>query len=356
MAIDTSFSNHEKVDHKKEEDPVKEEPFVAPEEDTPEDDTHLKYPYRIVTFFLPPGFHNWRNAIRFSAEFFFFSKFNRRVAKARGAMFGGATVMSKRQEMRIHEELLVLTQPEEELLRCAGLDTYLMIRFARFGFDVCFYPFLFACATVFPVYFSCDIEKIFQGVNGGEVIASATGVIDGFFSLTINRIPKGSWKMYWIVVFNFFLYFFVLRRLWLEWEIIIKLRHRFLSNGDENFHNNPTYLKKYRNSVIVECVPKSQRSDMKIRETFEQLFPGQIENAEMFIDTMELEGVLDKRRGYIEKYEAAEAKYQWIHWKYYNGQRDCCTKEPSEPKVNASSLNVNTHDCTHTCTISFESD
>ena len=50
---------------------------------------------------------------------------------------------------------------------------------------------------------------------------------------------------------------------------------------------------------------------------------------------MELEGVLYKWRGYIEKYEAAEAKYQWIHWKYYNGQRDCCTKEPSEPKVNA---------------------
>jgi hypothetical protein len=296
----------------------------------------LKYPHRLMTFFLPPGSHNWTNALRFVGEFFFFTKFNRRVAKARGAMFGGAAVISRRQEMRIHEELIVLTPAEEELLRCAGLDTYLMIRFARFGFDVCFYPFLFACATVFPIYLSCDIDKIFQVQSeSGEVLASASVnmVIDGFFSLTINRIPPGSWKMYWVVVFNFFLYFFVLRRLWLEWEIIIKLRHRFLSNGDENFHKNPTYLMKYRNSVFVECVPKPQRSDRNIREVFEQLFPGQIANAEMLIDTMELENVLDKRRVFIEKFESAEAKYQYQHWKYYNGQRDCCMKEPAEPKV-----------------------
>jgi hypothetical protein len=306
--------------------------LVAPENDVP-----LKYPYRLVTFFLPPGFHNWTNALRFVGEFIFFTKFNRRVAKARGAVFGGTAVMSKRQEMRIHEELIVLTPAEEELLRCAGLDTYLMIRFARFGFDVCFYPFLFACATVFPIYLSCDIDKIFQiECESGEVLASANSVIDGFFSLTINRIPPGSRKMYWVIAFNFFLYFFVLRRLWLEWEIIIKLRHRFLSNGDENFHKNPTYLMKYRKSVIVECVPKAQRSDRNIRQVFEQLFPGQIANAEMLIDTMELEDVLDKRRAFIEKFESAEAKYQYQHWKYYNGHRDCCmTKEPAEPKVRA---------------------
>lgn len=207
-----------------------------------------------------------------------------------------------------------------------------MIRFARFGFDVCFYPFLFACVSVFPIYLSCDVDEIFA-VETSEVIAAATSVIDGFFSLTINRIPPSSWKMYWVVTFNFFLYFFVLRRLWLEWEIIIKLRFRYLSNGDENFHTNPTYLKKYRNSVIVECVPKSHRSDRKIRQVFEQLFPGQIESAEMLIDTMELEVVLDKRRDFIEKFESAEANYQYQSWLWYSGERNCCTKEPTEPKV-----------------------
>lgn len=139
----------------------------------------------------------------------------------------------------------------EELLRCAGLDTYLMIRFARFGFDVCFYPFMFSCATVFPIYITCDQEELKKYFQTGEFISSASNIIDGFFSLTINRIPPGSFKMYWIVAFTFFLYFFVLRRLWLEWEIIIKLRHRFLFEGDQNFHNNPTYLRKYVSNTIM---------------------------------------------------------------------------------------------------------
>jgi hypothetical protein len=212
----------------------------------------LKYPYRLVTYFLPPGFHNWTNAIRFVSEFFFVSKLRWHLAKVRAALFGGTNIsMSKRHEIKMHEDLIVLTAPEEELLRCAGLDTYLvsiisqlhiitaflcsnrstlqMIRFARFGFDVCFYPFLFACITVFPIYITCDTEKIFD-VQNNEVLAAASGVIDGLFRLTINRIPPGSGKMYWIIVFNFFLYFFVLRRLWLEWEIIIKVSLSFMSS------------------------------------------------------------------------------------------------------------------------------
>ncbi|KAL7522570.1 hypothetical protein ACHAWX_007265 [Stephanocyclus meneghinianus] len=210
------------------------------------DQQPLKYPYRLVTFFLPPGFHNWSTALGFLGEFCFLPKFSRRVAKARGALFGTGSqnsALSKSQRIKVHDDFIVLSPAEEELLRCAGLDTYLLIRFARFGFDVCFYPFLFACVTVIPVYITCVPRSLFQAANG-EIMASATILIDGFFSLTINRIEPGSSKMYWIIVFTFFLYFFVLRRLWLEWEIFIKLRHRFLSNGDQNFHDNPIYLKK----------------------------------------------------------------------------------------------------------------
>lgn len=78
----------------------------------------------------------------------------------------------------------------------------------------------------------------------------------------------------------------------------------------------------------------SHRSDRKIRQVFETLFPGQIESAEMLIDTMELESVLDKRRGFIEKFENFEAKYQYQHWRFYNGQQhSSCAKAPTEPKV-----------------------
>lgn len=87
-----------------------EEPLTSP------DDTPIKYPHRLVTFFLPPGFHNWSNALGFVGVFFFKDKLNRRMATARGAVFGNSSkAMSRRHEMKVHEELMILTQPEGEL-------------------------------------------------------------------------------------------------------------------------------------------------------------------------------------------------------------------------------------------------
>ncbi len=122
-------------------------------------------------------------------------------------------------------------------------------------------------------------------------------------------------------------------------EIFIKLRHSFLANGDENFHDVPTYLQKFRNSCIVECVPVSLRSDRNVRDVFEKLFPGQILNAEMLIDTSHLDTILEKRRSYIEQFEKISARYQYQLWNYkiqqQNGASVCCgsKSEPSKPLV-----------------------
>jgi hypothetical protein len=44
---------------------------------------------------------------------------------------------------------------------------------------------------------------------------------------------------------------------------------------------------------------------------FESLFPGQIEHAEMLIDTSKLEKILLKRQTMIEKYDSIDAKYRY---------------------------------------------
>jgi hypothetical protein len=97
-----------------------------------------------------------------------------------------------------------LEEGEKELLRCAGLDTYLLVRSARFGFDVTFYPFLVSCVAVLPVYKVHDVE------------AGGTG--NAYFNLTIEAIPNGSNTMIWIVVITILLYIYIMRRLWIEWE------------------------------------------------------------------------------------------------------------------------------------------
>ena len=272
-----------------------------------------------------------------------------------------------------------LTDGEKELLRCAGLDTYLLIRLARFGFDVTFYPFWTACVVVLPIYYSCNDQ--------------ASVYDDGYLSLTINRVPDGSKKLIWIAVFTMLLYLFIMRRLWIEWEgmncfellridnrdttltpdnnlilflpkqVFIKLRHSFLTNGDTSFHKRLTYLRKYRNTCMVECVPsklrydfvvyvcshytpiltmltshtESHRTDRNICMFFESLFPGQIEHAEMLIDTSKLEDILKKRRNLIEQYDNIDSKYRYECWRYTSWQRGhigCGTvAEPVKPKV-----------------------
>lgn len=74
---------------------------------------------------------------------------------------------------------------------------------------------------------------------------------------------------------------------------------------------------------------------------FESLFPGQIEHAEMLIDTSKLEEVLRKRRRLIDKYDDIDARYRYACWRYSAWQRDgklvgCGSNtisEPEEPTV-----------------------
>ena len=105
QTVDTPDANNKNV-----EDSINRKPPATPDGEHPP-----KCPNRIVTFFLPPGFHNWTNAFGFVSEFFFFSKLGRQAAKAKGAVFGcTAPTLSRRQEMRIHEDFIVLTEAEGE--------------------------------------------------------------------------------------------------------------------------------------------------------------------------------------------------------------------------------------------------
>ena len=73
-------------------------------------------------------------------------------------------------------------------------------------------------------------------------------------------------------------------------------------------------MRKFRNSVMVECVPPSHRSDKSLRQVFESLFPGQIQHAEMLIDTTKLERILAKRQKLINKCDSVGARYKYMQW------------------------------------------
>ena len=191
-----------------------------------------------------------------------------------------------------------------------------------------FYPFVTACVAILPIYYTSPTSA------------------GGYLSITINSLPDGAdgWRLNLVCVFTMCLYIYILRRLWVEWEVFMKLRHDYLMNGDGSFDQRPTYLRKFRNSVMVECIPPGYRSDRNLRDVFENLFPGRIRHAEMLIDTIKLEGLLERRSGFIDKYDNADARFEYEKWRYRRPQEGCCGRqldEPQQPKVgNASKPRV----------------
>ena len=88
-------------------------------------------------------------------------------------------------------------------------------------------------------------------------------------------------------------------------------------------------MRKFRNSVMVECVPPSHRSDKSLRQVFESLFPGQIQHAEMLIDTTKLERILAERQKLINKCDSVDARYKYMQWYDEKNQKE----KPTEPPI-----------------------
>ena len=106
------------------------------------------------------------------------------------------------------------------------------------------YPFMASLICILPIYYTSH-EATQSTDNTSQ---------DGFLTLTINSIPDDSLLIVWIVVFTIILYFYIMRRLWIEWEFFITLRHKFLAVGGLSDKPLP-YRRKYSNSVMVDCVP-----------------------------------------------------------------------------------------------------
>lgn len=265
-----------------------------------------------------------------------------------------------------------LTVSDQELLRCTGLDTFVMIRFLRFGFDVTFYPFLMGCFFLFPVYRT----NPWDGISTEEGVEPT--LVDGYFSVTMNSLEPRSPRLWVCWFFGFAFFAWILRRQWMEWETFITLRYNFLANGDVEVEEDPTsievmrrrlglggtdliaqkddvqlHLEQYRNSVIVEHIPESHRRDRELYEFFDAVFPNQVKRAEVLLNCSILTKLIKVRQSYIVKYEDFYAQQFHEKQAYWRGTENppseedtgtcdylCCgcfgndpPKKPQEPKI-----------------------
>lgn len=225
-----------------------------------------------------------------------------------------------------------LSMEDQELLRCIGLDAFMVLRFLRFATDVFFWPMILALVTLVPLYITAD--------NGAI----------GFFATTIVALidPSGDDKRakYWLVVgFEYIHFCYILRRLWIEWELFMPLRYDFLEHGD---FDNEKYKGQYRMTCLVEYIPASHKNDKALFQFFDTLFPERVKRAEVLLNTEHLRTLIRDRLNHIVAYENVFAKMVHERANYlrdcrvyeeHGGHvRGCCRElmkpeEPTEPRT-----------------------
>lgn len=233
------------------------------------------------------------------------------------------------------QEKRPLSTSDIELLRCIGLDTYVMIRFLRFCFDVTFYPFLMSLLVLIPTYYVDQYDGIEE--DDDLFVEIQTG---GYFRFTMNRLPPSSDKIWVSFGFSVIFILFILRRLWVEWETFVALRFDFMANGDakndrvadkigggSSFKSRSVVsmeeslvdknIQQFRNSCLVEYIPESHRRDAELYQFFDSVFPGQVVRAEVLLNAKRMMELVKERQTAIEKYEVIYAKHQHAKQKFY---------------------------------------
>ncbi len=170
-----------------------------------------------------------------------------------------------------------------ELLRCVGHDTYVFLRFLRFGFNATAIPSILTLSILLPI-----------NILGHET--------DGFNKVTLGNLPQESPRL-WAAAILWYIYVpYVLWLLYEEWKHFFPLRYDYLARGDVD---TPSC---FRYAIIVENIPTKYRSKKALREYFEKLFPGTVYGTEVCQNTACLNALISERMDFVNKYEVADAK------------------------------------------------
>lgn len=208
------------------------------------------------------------------------------------------------------------------------------LRFLKFGYDTAVWPFALFAVILLPVFYTGDDDAV------------------GYFAFTANNLINESTRLWVLAVCCFLQYCYVLRRWWIEWEVFIPLRYNFLEKGDEDVYE--FQQEQYRHTCIVEYVPAALRSDERLFEYFDSVFPGQIRRAEVLLNTEHLKRLIERRQYHIEGYEDVYAKKVFKTAQYLRMKDEveknsfvvgCCkgmemkvVQKPKEPLIVVSSM------------------
>lgn len=196
---------------------------------------------------------------------------------------------------------------DEELLRMCGLDSYMLLQYAKTCFKFAFFTSFIGVIIFVPVY----------------ATASDSNRVSMWNTYTLSNVPKNpSAYQLWAPALIMYIYAFYFCHLLnnLYKDFVMK-RLKYLQDGDPNTPQQTYY------SVIVEGIPPSLRSAPKLKAFFEDLLPNQVHSAYLALDLTELEKTVQERRIVRDKLERAVAV-----WKA-TGFRPLCSISANDAEV-----------------------
>ena len=219
-----------------------------------------------------------------------------------------------------------LSPTDRELLRCIGLDTFCMFRILRMGFIMSLVSSIAGIIVLFPTFANANFDGMGTATGGGVPTV-------GYYEYTYNKLRNKS-DLFWVVLFYALAFYaFILRLLWEEWKFFINLRFEFLSARSIWSEMNELSIVQYRNSCLVDYVPREYRSNVKLFEYFDAIFPGQVKRAEILVNAQNLSELIDRRKAYVKKYENTFARHVYVKRQYERRM-----KEMEHKRLNSSIL------------------
>ena len=180
----------------------------------------------------------------------------------------------------------ILRISDEDFYKSVGLDGYVLLRYIRLCCKVTAFTALLGLLILAPVYFSCPGNEGVAGIN----------------LYTMANVEQNGSKLWAPLLLTWFFAVFLLHCLHEEYGAVAELRQGFLERGD------PANQKPQTNySVLVENVPVEYRSTERLREFFDNLFPGEIAHACIAVGMQPLANAIKKRDAAIAEAELAVA-------------------------------------------------
>lgn len=176
---------------------------------------------------------------------------------------------------------------DDQMLRLAGMDGFVMIRFLSFCSRMCGYCSVGAIVLM-PVYYYARGDEDVTGID----------------MLSMGNIDANGMRLW--ASFSF-IYVFTCVFLYLihkEYEIFMAARNKFFLGCDEDIPAQMNY------SIQVENIPPDFRTSTKLKNFFENIFPDQVLYATVEVSIPELDKAVAERAAIIAQLEEAVADFE----------------------------------------------